>query len=137
MFAREWHKGTVTGTYGSSFIGDYNAFGLTMAATLHSAYMLFGRHRTWNDNSLTTTGTVDPYIKILFSDYTANGITERQGVHVYNKLFVNGGFNNMGYAIENVPCINFIGNNRIYAHDNNYNHIVLNVDDKFEITNND
>ena len=137
MFAREWHKGTVTGTYGSSFIGDYNAFGLTMATTLHSAYMLFGRHRTWNDNNLTTTGTVDPYIKILFSDYTTNGITERQGVHVYNKLFVNGGFNNMGYAIENVPCINFIGNNRIYAHDNNYNHIVLNVDDKFEITNND
>lgn len=137
LYARNWKNGTVTGTYSSSMIGDYNVWGLTMAGTQHSGYMMFGRHLEFNDNNLNTIGKVDPYIRVFFDNYGSGQTAVKKGVYIDKGLFVNGVVNCQGYNIENLSRINFKGNNRIYHQDYNFNHIVLNVDDKFELTNQD
>lgn len=137
MYARDPQNGTVLGTYGSSMIGDYNVRGLTMAGTQHSGYLMIGRHLEFDDNNLNTTGKVDPFIRVFYDEYGEWETKVKRGVYIDKPLFVNAPANFQGYSAENLSRINFKGNNRIYHLENNYNHMVFNVDDKLDITNKD
>ncbi|MCE9677206.1 phage tail protein [Paraclostridium bifermentans] len=137
MYARNPQNGTVLGTYGSSMIGDYNVRGLTIAGTQHSGYLMIGRHLEFDDNNLNTTGKVDPFIRVFYDEYGEWETKVKQGIYIDKPLFVNAPANFQGYSAENLSRINFKGNNRIYHLENNYNHMVFNVDDKLDITTKD
>lgn len=137
MYARNPQNGTVLGTYGSSMIGDYNVRGLTIAGTQHSGYLMIGRHLEFDDNNLNTTGKVDPFIRVFYDEYGEWETKVKKGIYIDKPLFINAPANFQGYSAENLSRINFKGNNRIYHLENNYNHMVFNVDDKFQLTNQD